>query len=67
MGWCSATQIFDAIANEVLGHNKGYSDIQKMQVLHMLADILREHDWDCEADSEFYDHPQFKDIFEEPL
>lgn len=55
MGWCSATAIFDQVAAFVLEVEA--SDERKRHVLSHLAGALEAEDWDCQRDSQYYDHP----------
>lgn len=59
MGWCSGTEIFDVVAEAVL------EDLPKEEVLGRLIDILEDHDWDCQCDSEFWTHPVVRKLFED--
>jgi hypothetical protein len=55
MGFCSGTDIFDPVVETVL--DTTLSDEDKFIVIYALADSLENHDWDCQQDSYFYDHP----------
>lgn len=68
MGWCSATQVFDAmietldkVVKEFSGPAAGeqsitdYVDDLIRDDVRKFAQFLREQDWDCEASSEYYD------------
>ena len=54
MGWCSATGIFDDICSAIFDKD-GYIEIE--DVIKTLIEVLELNDWDCQTDSEFYDHP----------
>lgn len=58
MGWCSATIIFDQIAQIILDDKP----IDKKTVLRTVIDSLEEGDWDCQHDSEYWDHPLVQEI-----
>lgn len=63
MGWCSGTQIFDAVA----GHfNEQHPDEKftapEMRCLKIIAQALWDGDWDCEGDSQFASAPQIKKL-----
>jgi len=58
MGWCSATEIFDDVA-EVVIDNAAIPEEQRIAVLAKLYTALTDEDWDCQNDSKFYDHPIF--------
>jgi hypothetical protein len=60
MGWCSATPIFDKMAEFVI--NSPQSEDQKVATLAYLAGALENEDWDCQHDSRFYDHPLVKRV-----
>ncbi|KKP74586.1 MAG: hypothetical protein UR73_C0038G0019 [candidate division WS6 bacterium GW2011_GWF1_35_23] len=56
MGWCSGTPIFDKTAKLVLSKETiSYED--KKEILKTLVDAMRDHDWDCEHDSELCGNP----------
>lgn len=58
MGWCSATVIFDAIAEIILSDNS----IDKKAVLTTVINTLEDGDWDCQSDSAYWDHPIVREI-----
>ena len=58
MGWCSATEIFDAVA-EVVIDNEAIPEPDRLKVITKLYDALTSDDWDCQNDSKFYEHPLF--------
>lgn len=55
MGWCSGTEIFDAVAKYVVSTDQP-EDVQ-VNLLLTLADAMEDMDWDCQQDSAYYDHP----------
>lgn len=55
MGWCSGTDIFDAVARWVL--NSRLTDDEKYEVMEALTVALENHDWDCQSDSQYFKHP----------
>jgi len=55
MGWCSATDIFDAIGKLVLPSK--LTDDEKSTIMGVLANALEEQDWDCQSDSRYFDNP----------
>ncbi len=57
MGWCSATEIFDNVCEELLG------DKSKVEVIKSLIDSLEQDDWDCQFDSKFIAHPIVQQAF----
>lgn len=54
MGWCLATDIFDPVCTTVL-HNVPDQKTQE-KILKALIENLQDQDWDCECDSDFWDH-----------
>lgn len=61
MGWSSATEIFDAVAKEVLV--TGEAD--KKAIIKALYKELRCGDWDSETSSEYYEHPIVQEVIQE--
>ena len=62
MGWCSATRIFDSVAAALLDE-ESKTDVHS--VLKELAIALEDGDWDCQCDSDYYDHPVVEGVFKE--
>lgn len=62
MGWCSGTQIFDDVASVLLGKKKTKTP---KEVLKLLAKAMEDMDWDCQQDSDYWDHPIVKEVFKE--
>lgn len=62
MGWCSGTEIFDAVASALLDQEK---TPDKRAILSGLIDDLENMDWDCQSDSDYYDHPLVQELFRE--
>lgn len=65
MGWCSGTDIFDHMVRAFLDPEAELNEQQIYELTIQLVDILEEHDWDCQADSAFFGHPEIQDIFRE--
>ena len=70
MGWCSATIIFDDLASFIVELSDAdadmYIDLDKGKaVLKRLAIALEDNDWDCQSDSDYWDHPVVVEIFKE--
>lgn len=63
MGWCSATPIFDAIGKYVL--DSELPEEKQFGIMRVLADALEEEDWDCQQDSDYYDHPIIQRVMKE--
>lgn len=59
MGWCSATEIFDSI----VGHLIGDSTVPVEKVIENLVTSFEDADWDCQQDSDYYDHPVVRRVF----
>lgn len=63
MGWCSATVIFDNVCDALLkdeGKKQSPED-----TLRALAVALEDGDWDCQMDSDYWDHPVVEKIMRE--
>lgn len=61
MGWCSATRIFDSVAGVLL--DDGVKDTE--EVLTQLIAVLEDGDWDCQTDSQYYEHPIVQEIMKD--
>jgi hypothetical protein len=59
MGWNSGTEIFDTVVGAVL------DDLSKEEIIERLVEVMEDHDWDGQGDSEFFEHPIVRKIFEE--
>jgi len=59
MGWCSATYIFDQVVKALK------EDGDKKDAITQLIVALEDGDWDCQADSDYYDDPEIQEIFKE--
>lgn len=64
MGWSSATEIFDQVADDLLEANYQFvGDIQEIHPtivttpLKNLYRVLYDSDWDTECESKYWDHP----------
>ena len=62
MGWCSGTKVFDDIAEDVL--NSDLPEEAQFKVLLKLATSLEEMDWDCQCDSNYWDHPVVLEVMQ---
>lgn len=56
MGWCSGTQVFDGVAEELLANPSIPNDVV-VNVLLGVKEVLNDMDWDCEGDSAYWEHP----------
>lgn len=63
MGFCSGTDIFDPVAENVL--DSDLSVERQAEIIRVLIVALYDHDWDCESDSRYYDHPLVRRILRE--
>lgn len=61
MGWCSATEIFDSVLDGVLAEKP----ISTKELIKSLVVSLEDGDWDCQCDSQYYDHPLVQEVFRE--
>jgi len=61
MGWCSGTEIFDKVAWALLDKEPKHLK----EVLGLLIDALEDSDWDCQQDSDYWDHPVVQEIMRE--
>jgi hypothetical protein len=63
MGFCSGTDIFEPVAKVVL--ESQWSDEIKYTVIRELVDALENHDWDCQDESEYWQHPIVRRVFKD--
>ena len=64
MGWCSATEIFDTVAEVVLTGGPAGEPVSKAEeILQRLYTALGRRGWDCQEDSEHSAHPIVRAIF----
>lgn len=61
MGWCSATTIFDTVCDGLLSDEPQ----DKKKIITELISALEDGDWDCQQDSDFWDHPLIQEIMKE--
>ena len=59
MGWCSGTEVFDAVVGHIL-HSRIYSDYE---LIRILVEALEDLDWDCQSDCADWDHPVVRAVF----
>jgi hypothetical protein len=62
MGWCSGTAVFDSVLRKILYDNH-FNDEQRTRIIRYLVDALEDHDWDCQADSDYWEHPLVAEVF----
>lgn len=60
MGWCSGTDVFDAVVKVVLDEKK---PLTPERVVETLILALQDMDWDCESDSDYWNHPMVRKAF----
>lgn len=76
MGWCSGTGVFDAVCSALLLEpSKRKNAKRKFKItdlseevttaIRRLIDALENLDWDCQSESEFWDHPLVQSIMRE--
>lgn len=59
MGWCSGTELFDKICETALLDDLLPFDTQ-VKLLVAVISAFEDHDWDCQDDSGYADHPAVK-------
>ncbi|MFH1184527.1 MAG: hypothetical protein V1755_05750 [Chloroflexota bacterium] len=62
MGRCSATEVFDPVACLLLDPDSDLSTENIQSILERLIVALEDYDWDCQQDSEYYNHPTVQKI-----
>lgn len=58
MGWCSGTVVFDAAVKAIIDPNAN-----KKYAIKALIEALEDLDWDCQTDSDYWEHPLVKECF----
>ena len=64
MGWCSGTYVFDGVMDAFI-NEKSISKAVKKKIIKKVIEALQERDWDCESDSDYWEHPLVREIFME--
>lgn len=59
----SATSIFDAVASNLLPFINQENRRMIKDTLKILAIELEDGDWDCQNESEYFEHPLVQEIF----
>jgi hypothetical protein len=59
MGWCSGTRLFDEICELLLDKKRAHP----VDRFVTLIKIFESDDWDCQLDSDYYDHPVVNQAF----
>jgi len=62
VGWCSGTEVIDKIMDEVLESSAIDDSTYRRNIIAVTIKALWDHDWDCESDSEYFDHPLVHDV-----
>jgi hypothetical protein len=62
MGWGGGTQVFDTVVEALRGAK--VTEDQFKRVIVDLNEVLECLDWDNLCESDYYDDPQIKDIFD---
>lgn len=62
MGWCSGTEMFDAVVKDMLRIVEDDIRLEEilLPVLINFIKALWQQDWDCESDSDYFHHPFVK-------
>jgi hypothetical protein len=61
MGWCSGTRVFDVVAEALLSEEP----VDKKAILKSIISQLEDMDWDCQQDSDYYEHPLVQEVMRE--
>ena len=59
MGWCSGTELFDAIFDAIPEENR------TVELFKKIINAFENMDWDCEMESKYWRNPKFKEAFKE--
>jgi hypothetical protein len=59
MGWCSGTDLFDKVMDALFKADT----IDKERFIEELILSFQNQDWDCEQDSEYWEHPVVNKVF----
>lgn len=72
MGWCSGTDIFDSVLSQFLNIPSEtsrkppiHADVSAEvchRIVTALVDAMEDHDWDCQQDSAYYEHPIVQEV-----
>ena len=60
MGWCSGTATFDVAMYVVLDES-----LSLKEKVARLIKAWTDMDWDCESESAYWEHPLFREVWEE--
>lgn len=63
MGWCSGTDVFDGVLEHFLTKKGVKKEPDVESVIKGLIQALWDHDWDCEQDSAYWEHPLVQKVF----
>jgi len=58
MGWCSGTETFDVAVKMVLDE-----ELSAEEKIERLINAWWKQDWDCEGDSQYWNHPIVQPVF----
>jgi hypothetical protein len=63
MGFCSGTDIFDPVVGWILENLK--DEALQLGAIRVLIIALEDHDWDCQDDSRWSNHPVVRRVMRE--
>ncbi len=58
MGWCGGTVVFDSVVEALLDPST-----DKKYAIKSLIEALEDMDWDCQNESDYWNHPLVKECF----
>lgn len=64
MGWNGGTAIFDAVTGEVFSFPRLPTEAIT-DILHVLVDALEDQDWDTHNESQYWNTPIVRQLFQE--
>lgn len=63
MGWASGVYVFDLVFPLLLELG-GEQSARTVEAVVKLIDGLEDHDWDTLEDTDYYDHPTFREAMD---
>jgi hypothetical protein len=55
MGWCSGTELFDAVIDAIP------EEARTADLFAKIIDAFEDRDWDCEMESDYSSQPMFRE------